>query len=97
MKMLRGNWCRKVGGEKQKLKSFAQKVAKKDVKIVCVEMEAENETGKCLWLRRVKMKLGATTSNSGFKKWLILSFLVGKYSTGKLYIFTTNYKVVATS
>ena len=35
--------------------------------------------------------------NSGFKKWLVLSFLVGKYSTGKLYIFTTNYKVVATS
>ena len=48
MKMLHGNWCRKVGEEKQKLKSFAQKVAKKDVKIVCVEMEVENETGKCL-------------------------------------------------
>ena len=38
-----------------------------------------------------------TAYNSGFKKWLVLSFLVGKYSKGKLYIFTTNYKVVATS
>ena len=35
--------------------------------------------------------------NSGFKQWLVLFFLDGNYSTGKLYIFTTNYKVAATA
>ena len=76
------------------MEKFAQKVL---WKLFASKWKVENGTEKCCVKYCVKMKLGATTSNSGFKKWLVLSFLVCKYSTGKLYIFTTNYKVVATS
>ena len=95
--MLRGNCCRKVSVENKKWKSFAQKVAEKDMENICVDMEVENDTEKFCVKCWVKMKVGAPTTNSGFKKWLVLSFLVGKYSIAKLYIFTTTYKVVATS
>ena len=60
-------------------------------------MEVENNAEKCCVKCCVTMEVGAPTTNSGFKKWLVLFFLDGNYSKGKLYIFTTNYKVVATS
>ena len=35
--------------------------------------------------------------NSGFAQWLVLSYLVGNYSTGNLHIFTTKREIVATA
>ncbi|WP_293894680.1 hypothetical protein [Flavobacterium sp.] len=61
--------------------------------MVETEMETENGNWLCCVLKLVQNRSG----NSGFKKWLVLFFLDGNYSKGKLYIFTTNYKVAATS
>jgi hypothetical protein len=49
------------------------------MEIVCVEMEMEKETGKCLWLCCVTMKLGATTTNSRLQQWLVW-VCFGKFS-----------------
>jgi hypothetical protein len=66
MELLMEKFCRKW-----KWKSLRKKVSKSVTEIVCVKMEVEIETGKCLWLRCVKMLMGATTHNSGFAQWLL--------------------------